>query len=125
MLTKEQAKKFSEKALSFSTFPECELRIDCLERASIRFALNGVTTSGFTIEQWMTITSERDGKSGSTTLAEFDDQSLREAVKFTERLALLSRGQIAQSLAEPLIDDALFALSAQSLDRSRHIVIKF
>ncbi len=90
MLTREQAKKLSEKALSFSTFPECELRIDCLERASIRFALNGVTTSGFTIEQWMTITSERDGKSGSTTLAEFDDQSLREAVKFTERLALLS-----------------------------------
>ncbi len=90
MLTREQAKKLSEKALSFSTFPECELRIDCLERASIRFALNGVTTSGFTIEQWMTITSERDGKSGSTTLAEFDDRSLQEAVKFTEQLALLS-----------------------------------
>src|SRR5258708_12932093 len=90
MLTREQAKKLSEKALSFSTFPECELRIDCLERASIRFALNGVTTSGFTVEQWMTITSEREGKSGSTTLDEFDDKSLREAVKFTERLALLS-----------------------------------
>src|SRR5216683_2280131 len=90
MLTRDQAKKHIEKALSFSTFPECELRIDGLERASLRFALNGVTTSGFTIEQWMTITSSRDGRSGSTTLAEFDDRSLREAVHFTERLALLS-----------------------------------
>src|SRR5258708_34639905 len=90
MLTREQAKKLSEKALSFSTFPECELRIDCLERASIRFAVNGVTTSGFTIEQGVTITSERDGKSGATTLAEFDDQCLREDGKFTERLAAAS-----------------------------------
>src|SRR5262249_47189005 len=66
------------------------IRIDGLERASIRFALNGVTTSGFTVEQWMTITSERDGKSGSTTLSEFDEKSIREAVQRTEQLALLS-----------------------------------
>jgi predicted Zn-dependent protease len=90
MLTRDQAKKHIEKALSFSTFPECELRIDGLERASLRFALNGVTTSGFTIEQWMTITSSRDGRSGSTTLSEFDDKSIREAVKGAEQLALLS-----------------------------------
>src|SRR5262245_58080084 len=90
MLTREQAKKYIERALSFSTFPECELRIDGLERASLRFALNGVTTSGFTAEQWMTITSTRDGKSGTTNLSEFDDKSIREAVKRTEQIALLS-----------------------------------
>ena len=38
MLTREQAKKHIEKALSFSEFPHCEIRIDSLERASIRFA---------------------------------------------------------------------------------------
>jgi predicted Zn-dependent protease len=90
MLTREQAKKLIEKAISFSSFPDCDVRIDYLEQSSIRFALNGITTSGFTIEQWMTISSERDGKSGSTTLSEFDDRSLREAVKLTEQLALLS-----------------------------------
>ena len=67
MLTREQAQKYIEKALSYCSFPECDLRIDSLERASIRFALNGVTTSGFTTEQWMTITSARDGRSGPAT----------------------------------------------------------
>ncbi len=90
MLTREQAKKLIEKTISITTFPDCEARIDYLEQSSVRFALNGITTSGFTIEQWMTITSERDGKSGSTALSEFDDRSLREAVKLTEQLALLS-----------------------------------
>ena len=90
MLTKENAKAHIEKVLSFSGFPECELRIDSLERAWIRFALNGVTTSGVTSEQWMTITSARDGQSGSTTVAEFDEKSLREAVRQSEQLALLS-----------------------------------
>ena len=90
MLTKEQARKYIDKAFSFSSFPDCEIRIDSLDRASIRFALNGITTSGFTTEQWMTISSERDGRSGSTSLSEFDDKSLREAVKLTEQVALLS-----------------------------------
>jgi predicted Zn-dependent protease len=90
MLTRDQARKLIEKTLSFSTFPGCEVRIDYLEQSSVRFALNGITTSGFTVEQWMTITSEQDGKAGSTTLSEFDDRALRQAVKFTEQLALLA-----------------------------------
>jgi predicted Zn-dependent protease len=90
VLTREQAKNLIEKAISFSTFPDCEVRIDYLEQSSVRFALNGITTSGFTVEQWMTISSEKDGKSGTTTLSEFDDRALREAVKLTEQIALLS-----------------------------------
>ena len=87
MLTKEQAQRLTEKALSFSTFPECDISVNSSERAFIRFALNDVTTSGFTVEQSMSITSVRDGKSGSTRVDEFDDQSLREAVERTEKLA--------------------------------------
>lgn len=90
MLTREQAKKLAEKVLSFSTFPECDVSIGSSENASIRFALNGITTSGFTIGQSMSITSVRDGKSGSATVDEFDDKSLREAVRRTEQLAILS-----------------------------------
>ena len=90
MLTREQAKKLTDKALSFSTFPECEVSVNSSESAFIRFAVNDVTTSGFTVEQSMSITSIRDGKTGSTRVDEFDDDSLREAVKRTERLALIS-----------------------------------
>jgi len=90
MLTKEQARKLTEKALSFSTFPECEISVNSSENAFIRFALNDVTTSGFTVEQSMSISSIRDGQTGSTRVDEFDDDALREAVKRTERLALIS-----------------------------------
>ena len=90
MLTREQAKKLADKALSFSTFPECDVSISSSERASIRFALNGITTSGFTINQSMSITSMRDGRVGNTTVDEFDDKSLREAVQRAEQLALVS-----------------------------------
>jgi predicted Zn-dependent protease len=90
MLTKEQAQKITEKALSYSTFPECDIGVTSSESAFIRFALNDVTTSGFTVEQSMSISSVRDGQSGSTRLDEFDDDSLREAVKRTERLAMIA-----------------------------------
>ena len=38
----------------------------------------------------MTISSEKDGKSGTTTLSEFDERALHAAVKLTEQIALLS-----------------------------------
>jgi predicted Zn-dependent protease len=90
MLTREQAQKIAEKALSFSAFPECDISVNSSEHAFIRFALNDVTTSGFTVEQSMSISSVRDGHSGSTRVDEFDDDSLREAVKRTERLAMIA-----------------------------------
>lgn len=90
MLTREQAQKLTEKALSFSTFPECDISVNSSERAFIRFALNDVTTSGFTVGQSMAISSVRDGKTGSTRVDEFDDDSLREAVKRSERLAMIT-----------------------------------
>jgi predicted Zn-dependent protease len=90
MLTREQAQKITEKTLSFSTFPECDISVNSWERAFIRFALNDVTTSGFTEEQSMSISSVRDGQSGSTRVDEFDDDSLREAVKRAERLAMIA-----------------------------------
>src|SRR5215831_4092487 len=90
MLTKEQARKLTEKILSFSTFPECDVAVSSIGRAFIRFAANGITTSGVTVEQAVSITSTRDGQSGNTMVAEIDDRRLREAVQLTERLAGLS-----------------------------------
>ncbi|MGO4881646.1 MAG: TldD/PmbA family protein [Bryobacteraceae bacterium] len=90
MLTKEEAQRIAEKALSFSTFPECDISLNSSQNAFIRFALNDVTTSGFTVEQSLSITSVRDGQSGSTRVDEFDDNSLREAVKRTEQLAAIA-----------------------------------
>ena len=90
MLAREEAKKLLEMTLSFSTFPECEVSVDSSESAFIRFALNGITTSGFAVERSMSISSTREGKTGTTQVDEFDEKSLREAVKRTEELAMIA-----------------------------------
>ncbi len=90
MLTPQQAKDLAKKVISFSTFPGCDVSITTTERASIRFALNGITTSGFTLEQSMSITAEKEGRSGTTSVDEFDEKSLQAAVKQAEALALIS-----------------------------------
>lgn len=87
MLTKDQAKKLIDKTLSFATFPECDIGLRNTESSFIRFALNGITTSGFTVEQSMSIAVTKDGRTGSISLDEFDDASLRAAVAEAERLA--------------------------------------
>lgn len=90
MLTRDDAKKLTDKVLSYSTFPECDVSVTSSEDASIRFALNGITTSGYTIEQSLTIVSGKEGKTGATVIDEFDDASLKAAVKRTEELAALT-----------------------------------
>jgi predicted Zn-dependent protease len=90
MLTRDQAEKIVKKVLSFSSFPECDVRLSSSEDAFIRFALNGITTSGYTIEQSLSITSSKEGQAGSTTVDEFDDDSLRRAVKQSEEVAMIS-----------------------------------
>jgi predicted Zn-dependent protease len=87
MLTREEAKKITERVLGFTTFPECTVTIEHSETASIRFALNGVTTSGFQVDQALSISVTKDNKTGSTSLSEFDDKSLREAMKRAEQLS--------------------------------------
>jgi predicted Zn-dependent protease len=90
MLSKEQAQKLIEKALSYSTFPDCSVGVSSDESAFVRYALNGITTSGFVVEQTMSISSSKDGKSGSQQVAEFTDAAIETAVKESERVALLS-----------------------------------
>ena len=89
-MTRDQANKIAEKILSYSTFPDCDIRMSNTERAFIRFAVNGITTSGLTEEQSVIIASMRDGRSGMIVLDQLDDRSLREAVQQTEQLASLS-----------------------------------
>jgi len=47
MLTKDQFQALAKKAIGFTSFPECSVNLSNTENAFIRFALNGVTTSGF------------------------------------------------------------------------------
>jgi predicted Zn-dependent protease len=90
MLTKEQAQKLAEKAISFTSFPEATVSLSSTESAFIRFALNGVTTSGFVANQSLSISVTKDKKSGNTAVDDFDDKAIREAVQRAEQIAMIS-----------------------------------
>lgn len=90
MLTREQAQKLSEKILTFSKFSDCSVSIRESEEAFIRFANNGVTTSGFTNTRGVVISSTRDQKTGTAQINDLDDASLKAAVARSEELAAIS-----------------------------------
>src|SRR5215831_12034045 len=90
MLTKEQMQKLAEKAISFTKFPECNISISSTERAFIRFALNGVTTSGFVADQSLSISVTKEGRVGNASVDDFDEKAIREAVDLAEQIASIT-----------------------------------
>lgn len=100
MLTREEAKKITDRALSFATTPDCSVTLISGENASIRFALNGITTSGYQVQQTLMITAIRDSRVGTTSTTEFDDASLRTAVRNAAHLAEI--GPPNPEVMEPL-----------------------
>ena len=90
MLTREEAQKLSQKVLALSTFPECQVSVSTIEQAYTRFANNGITTASLNLRQSVSIAVTRDGKTGSYAANDFDDGSLKEAVKKAEELAALA-----------------------------------
>jgi len=90
MLTREEAQKLSKKVIELSTFPECQVSASTIEQAYTRFANNGITTASLNLRQSVSISVTRDGKTGSYAANDFDDASLRAAVKKAEELAALA-----------------------------------
>jgi predicted Zn-dependent protease len=89
--TRDQAKALAERILAFSKANECEVSLRLSQDGHTRFAANDITTAGSSRTISIGITSKQDGKSGSTTVDELDDASLKEAVARSE--ALMAAGQ--------------------------------
>ncbi len=87
MFTKEEAQKLAQKAIGFSTFPECQVTVTATEQAYTRFANNGITTASLGLRQNMSIAVTRDSRTGLYAVDDFDDASIRAAVKKAEELA--------------------------------------
>ncbi|WP_026956987.1 TldD/PmbA family protein [Algoriphagus vanfongensis] len=90
ILTKEEAKAIIDKVLSFATADETEVSVRGGRTGNIRYARNTVNTSGETNEIGLSITSVFGKKSGSTTINELDDESLKKAVARAEEIARLA-----------------------------------
>jgi predicted Zn-dependent protease len=92
MLTREEAQSLTEKALSYSKLPDCTVWLGSSEDVFIRFANNGITTSGYRISQSVNISAATDDRrSGSASVGEFTGEALRRGVEQAEALARISQ----------------------------------
>jgi len=92
MLSQQDTKNLIDKVVSYSKLPGCEVSVTSEESAFIRFANNGITTSGYVLEQRVSITSTtEDGRRGSSSANELTDAELKESVEEAEQLAAISR----------------------------------
>ncbi len=92
MQTKEEARRLVEKIIGYSRLPECEVQLQSGETAFIRFANNGITTSGYQVTQQVSITAITDDKrSGNAVVSEWTEEALRKGVQQAEDLARISQ----------------------------------
>lgn len=90
ILTQEEAKAIIDKVLSYAKADETEVSIRGGRTGNIRYARNTVNTSGETNEINLSITSVYGKKSGSASINELDDDSLKRAVARAEEIAVLA-----------------------------------
>ncbi len=90
ILSKDQAREIMKKVISFSGADFCEVNLQGNRNGNIRYARNTVTTSGEDQDTSLTVQSTFGKKTGTATVNEFDEDSLRDVVRRSEELAKLA-----------------------------------
>jgi predicted Zn-dependent protease len=88
-LTREEAQRLAERALSFSRADEARVNIQSGSDGNTRFAVNQISTAGDVANVTVVITSAFGRRVASATTNRLDDESLRRAVETSEQLARL------------------------------------
>ena len=92
MFNQQDVKNIIDQVIGFSKLPGCEVTVQWTEDDFIRFANNGITTSGYRITQQISITSTTvDKRSGNAAVSELTPEALKKGVKQAEDLAAISR----------------------------------
>lgn len=90
ILSKDEARDIMQKVVNMSGADFCEVSLQGSRSGNIRYARNTVTTSGEEQNTSLSIQSSFGSKTGTSSVNEFDDESLREAVERSEELARLA-----------------------------------
>src|ERR1700674_2447396 len=91
MLSQQEVKNIIDQVVGYSKLPGCEINIQWTEDDFIRFANNGITTSGYRVTQQVSITSTTaDKRSGNAAVSELTDEALKNGVRQAEQLAAIS-----------------------------------
>ena len=90
MLTRQDAKNLADKVLGYAKLPGCTVNVYASENVFIRFANNGITTSGYSLDQTVSIESTtEDKRSGSANVSEWSDDALKNGVELADRVLQL------------------------------------
>lgn len=90
ILTQANAKELLTKVLSYSKADECECTLNGTDSGNIRYARNTVSTAGEIDDVTLTVQVTFGTQSGSASINEFDNASLKKVVKRAEALARLA-----------------------------------
>ena len=90
LLTREQARAITDRALSFATADETRLNLSGGWSGNTRFAGGEITTAGGTTDRSLTVTSTVGKRRASASTNVLDDDGLRRVVALAERLARLA-----------------------------------
>ncbi len=90
ILNEQEAKKFLENALQYSKADSTTLSLSGSNNYNLRFALNSLSTNGYSDGLTLYITSNIGKKSGSVSLNNFEGDSLEKAIEKSEEIAKLS-----------------------------------
>jgi predicted Zn-dependent protease len=92
MLSQQDVKNIIDQVIGYSKLPGCEVYLNWTEDDFIRFANNGITTSGYRVTQQVYISSTTaDKRSGSASVSELTADALKRGVAQAEQLATISR----------------------------------
>jgi predicted Zn-dependent protease len=90
LLSREQAKAITDRALSFATADETRVNLQAGWSGNTRFAGSEITTAGATTDTSVEITSTIGRRRASASTNVLDDDGLRRTVQLAERLARLA-----------------------------------
>ena len=92
MLTEAEVKNIIDRVIGYSKLPGCEVNVQWTEDDFIRFANNGITTSGYRVTRQVSITgTTADKRSGNAAVSELTPEALKNGVKQAEDLASISK----------------------------------
>jgi predicted Zn-dependent protease len=92
MFSQQEVKDIIDRVIGYSKLPGCQVDVGWTEDDFIRFANNGITTSGYRVTQQISISSTTaDKRSGNAVVTELTPEALKNGVKQAEDLALISR----------------------------------
>ena len=108
-LSREESEALARRVLGFATADDTRVTINSGSRGNTRFAVNQISTAGDNYDATVSVRSVVGGRVGTVTTNKLDDQSLRDAVQSSERLARLV----------PVDPELLPELGAQSFRETR------